>query len=200
MTDLPKKDDYTASLIELVRCSENGKFMQVEHLIEKRKYQIEAIDVCIRKCIYKYDRTKNEYLKTILVLIPFIDINYQNPNLDNSNIIMVACQKGDMTLIKAIVDLHELIDKTNKIDLSRRDSSLSNFVHYILLKNTNEEEALEILTYLLYYNSNNKNTNITNEELLTLKDKDGNSALNLILMRGWKKMLDFYFTIVNLFF
>ena len=198
MIDLPKKDDYSASLIELVRCSENGKSSQVKHLIERKKYQIEAIDVCIRKCIIKYvDRTKDEYLQTILVLLPYIDINYQNPSLGKSTIIMVACQKGDMTLIKKIVDKHESIDKVNKIDLSRRDNNLYNFVHYILHKNTNEEDALEILTYLLNYNSNNKNTNITNEELLTLKDDEGFSALSLILSRGWSKMLDTYFTIVN---
>lgn len=197
MIDLPKKDDYSASLIELVRCSENGKSSQVKHLIERKKYQIEAIDVCIRKCIIKYVSTKEEYLQTILVLLPYIDINYQNPSLGKSTIIMVACQKGDMNLIQKIVEKHESIDKINKIDLSRRDNNLYNFVHYILHKNTNEEEALEILTYLLNYNSNNKNTNITNEELLSLKDDHGFSALSLILSRGWSKMLNTYFTIVN---
>ena len=198
MTDQSKKEDFSPYVVQLICCSEIGKSMSLKHLLSLRTYTIETIDVCIRKCIFKFDRTKQEYLKTIIVLIHYADLNYSNPTFDNNNPIMIACGKGDLSLIKIIIEQPDVPPKNVvEIDLSKKDNNSWNFVHYILNKNTNEEEAIEILNYLLKYNAKCKNKKITNEEILLQKDKKGNCALTLILLKGWSKMLTKYFTLVN---
>ena len=143
MSEQSRKEDYTPYLIELMKSSEMGDFKKVKTLLIRRKYTIEAVDVSIRKCIFKYFRTKPEYIKTIAELIRHSDLNFQNPTFDNTNPIMLASAKGDPFLIKEIIEQTDLPKKI-EIDLTKKDKNDMNFIHYILTRNTNEEEAIEI--------------------------------------------------------
>ena len=104
MSEQSRKEDYTPYLIELMKSSEMGDFKKVKTLLIRRKYTIEAVDVSIRKCIFKYFRTKPEYIKTIAELMRHSDLNFQNPTFDNTNPIMLASAKGDPFLIKEIIE------------------------------------------------------------------------------------------------
>lgn len=196
MSEQSRKEDYTPYLIELMKSSEMGDFKKVKTLLIRRKYTIEAVDVSIRKCIFKYFRTKPEYIKTIAELMRHSDLNFQNPTFDNTNPIMLASAKGDPFLIKEIIEQTDLPKKI-EIDLTKKDKNDMNFIHYILTRNTNEEEAIEILIYLLKYYAKIKNKKVKIEDLLTQKAKDGHCPITLILLKGWHKMLNVYFSYVN---
>lgn len=171
---------------ELRKNCELGNINLIRINLNSHIFSKKDIDTLIRHCIYRYDALKKHYSESIRELLKHADLNFVNSKYDNSTLMMTACSKGNIMIIK------ELLNATNNenqhiiVDLSLNDINKFNFIHHILYKNTNETDAIEILNFIL--NFNDKYKPIIQIALLG-EDIKGNTPLTLILLKGWYQML-----------
>ena len=193
-------NERTPSVKELFRTSEAGKYENLRRLLLNHKFSQEIIDVAIRKCINNYNKNKNNYEESIKLLFSNGDLNYNNPNENNSNILMILCRKGNNLIISKLLD-GQYLQKKNpiEIDLFKVDNNKYNILHYLIKSESNQElEAMTIFEKFMNYNINiNQKKNNKNIELLSQPNNKGITPLILILQRGWTNFLKKYLEYVD---
>ena len=193
-------NERTASVKELFRTSEAGKYENLRRLLLNHKFSQEIIDVAIRKCINNYNKNNNNYEESIKLLFSNGDLNYNNPNENNSNILMILCWKGNNLIISKLLDGQYLQKKLPiEIDLFKVDNNKYNILHYLIKSEFNQElEAMTIFEKFMNYNINiNQKKNNKNVELLSQPNNKGITPLILILQRGWTNFLKKYLEYVD---
>ena len=190
---------------ELIRTSEAGKFEDIRRLFQKHVFSIEIIDKAIRKCLNKLVLNQN-YEESIKLLFSYGNLNYLNPNEENSNILMELCSRGNKTIINKLLDGKYLT--RNKIiievDLFKVDINKCNILHYLIKSQKfQENEAMIVFeNFMNYINNINQNkikSNKNNDKLefLSQPDNKGITPLILILQKGWAKFLNKYLEFVD---
>lgn len=195
-------NERTASVNELFRTSEAGKTENLKRLLLNHDFSIEIIDIAIRKCLNKFNSNKNNnFEETIKLLFSYGDLNFINPNENNSNILMILCSKGNSLIINKLLDGQYLQKNNNpiEIDLFKVDNNKYNILHYLLKSKSNEElQAINIFEKFMNYNINiNQKKNIKKIELLSQPNNKGITPLILILQRGWTNFLKKYLEYVD---
>ena len=193
-------NERTASVNELFRTSEAGKYENLRRLLLNHNFSIEIIDIAIRKCLNNYKKNNN-YEESIKLLFSNGDLNYINPNENNSNILMILCRKGIYLIISKLLDGQYLQKNKNQneIDLFKVDNNKYNILHYLIKSESNQElEAMTIFEKFMNYNINiNQKKNNKKIELLSQPNNKGITPLILILQRGWTNFLKKYLDYVD---
>ena len=197
--------ERSASVKELLRTSEAGKYENIRKLLQNHEFSVEIIDLAIRQCLDKFITNKN-YEESIKLLFSYGNLNYVNPNENNSNILMKLCSRGNKIIINKLLEGKYFTRNKNiiEIDLYKMDSNKCNILHYLIKnQNSQEKEAMTIFEKLMNYNNNiNQNKNKGNKnsdkaKLLSQPDNKGITPLILILQRGWTLFLNKYFEYVD---
>ena len=153
------------------------------------------IDEMLRQLISNYEKRPEQNMEIIGGLLPQADLNFINSQYNDSNILMIFCEKGEPLLVNMLLDGKYYNNNTKKkkqteLDLFKFDKNNENFLHYLF--NNNEFETDEIFESIMIYATNNtKNKNKL--ELLTKEDKNGITPLVIILRKGWYNNLKIYF-------
>ena len=172
-----------------------------------RKNQIDDFPLCIKE-IYnsseidnseklseltdKFEYTNSAKIKLLRELLSCnININYQLGE-DKETILMIILRKGDLDLIKIILEYEGNIDEIN---FKIKDKYNRNAIHYLFNYNKNENDVFEILKYLL------DNKKLYNEiiSLLDIPDNEGNIPLGICLIKGWYIMTLYLMKLVKKF-
>ena len=191
MSEGSKKEDSDTYFLE---CCANGKNSKIKNILKNNNLTQQQIDKGIRKCISKFSNRKKNYRDSLKELCLKTDLNYVND--DNTNLIMLACERGNFYLIEFLL-VQEFKYQKTEIDLCKQDKNGKNFIHKIIEKNNDQKECTKILEKLLEYNEKLVKKKYSNKELLLQNDNNGNTALTLILQKGWSFMLQKYFNYVN---
>ena len=199
--------ERSASVKELLRTSEAGKYENIRRLLQNHEFSEEIIDLAIRQCLDKFISYKNisnknisneNYEESIKLLFSYGNLNYLNPNYNNSNILMKLCSKGNRIIMNNLLEGKYLTRKKEiiEIDLYKIDNNKCNIFHYLIKSPKNQEnEAILIFEKIMNYNNNlNQNKNKGNKnndkiKLLSQPDNKGITPLILILQRGWTLFL-----------
>ena len=197
--------ERSASVKELLRTSEAGKYENIRRLLQNHEFSVESIDMAIRQCLNKFILNKN-YEESIKLLFSYGNVNYINSNENNSNIFMKLCSKANKIIINKLLDGKYLTKNKNiiEIDLYKVDNNKYNILHYLIKSQKNQEiEAIPVFEKIMNYNNNiNQNKNKGNKnndkiELLSQPDNKGITPLILILQRGWTAFLYKYLEYVD---
>jgi hypothetical protein len=191
MSEGSKNED--CDLFNFLEYCAEGKNYKINSFLKNNNLSQQQIDKGIRICLSKFSDKKN-YRDTLKELYLKTDLNYVNE--DNTNLIMILCEKGSLFLIEFLLNQAFKHEKT-EIDLCKHDKNGKNFIHKLLEKNSNEKTCIIILEKLLDYNEKLVKKKYSNKELLLQNDNNGNTPLTLILQRGWNLMLKTYFKYVN---
>ena len=172
--------ERTASVKELFRTSEAGKYENIQRLLKNHEFSVESIDFAIRQCLDKFKSNPN-YEETIKLLFSYGNLNYINPNDNNSNILMKLCSNGNEKIISNLLDRKYLSKNKNiiEIDLYKTDKNKCNILHYLISSQKyQEKQAILIFEKLMNYNNNsninkNKGNKNNKKELLSQPDNKG---------------------------
>ena len=194
-------DDIPLCIKEIYYYSEIGNSEKLSELTEKYEYTNSTKIKLLRELFNKFDSKNNEYIKCIQILLSLnININYQIGE-DKETILMIILRKGDLDLIKLILEYEENKkekNKLNEINFQIKDKYNRNAIHYLFKYNQNENDVLEILNYLLEnYCKNNKILYNEIISLLDIPDNEGNIPLGICLIKGWYIMTLFLIKIVK---
>ena len=194
-------NESSASVKELFRTSEAGKYENLRRLLLNHKFEKEIIDIAIRKCLSKFNNNNNNYEESIKLLFSNGDLSYNNPNENNSNILMILCRRGNNLIINKLLD-GQYLDKNKspiEIDLFKVDNNKYNILHYLIKSERNQElQAITIFEKFMNYNNNiNQKKNSKKIELLSQPNNKGITPLILILQRGWTNFLKKYLEYVD---
>ena len=150
-------NESSASVKELFRTSEAGKYENLRRLLLNHKFEKEIIDIAIRKCLSKFNNNNNNYEESIKLLFSNGDLSYNNPNENNSNILMILCRRGNNLIINKLLD-GQYLDKNKspiEIDLFKVDNNKYNILHYLIKSERNQElQAITIFEKFMNYNNN----------------------------------------------
>ena len=172
--------------------SENGNSKKLKELIENNIYSTQTLNKAFRKLIFKFEFQNPEYEKCIHILMNLnIKINLQLPK-ENSTILMTILKKGDIYLIKTILEYSRTKEQDNEletIDFNIKDKYNRNAIHYLFIYNYLESDVIEIFDYLLNnYCKNDKNLYENIISLLDTPDGEGDVPLGICLKKGWYVM------------
>ncbi len=172
--------------------SENGNSKKLKELIENNIYSTQTLNKAFRKLIFKFEFQNPEYEKCIHILMNLnIKINLQLPK-ENSTILMTILKKGDIYLIKTILEYSRTKEQDNEfetIDFNIKDKYNRNAIHYLFIYNFLESDVIEIFDYLLNnYCKNDKNLYENIISLLDTPDGEGDVPLGICLKKGWYVM------------
>lgn len=147
--DQSQKNDGSQSkcVLELYESCEKGSYTKIKKSLEDGAFSKKTLDNAMRRCIKNRKRERNEYHDSLNLLLQHIDINYQNPNEENSTIIMYACKLTDVLLVDLILGFDFSLNQTYqnmKINLQVRDENGRNYLHYLVNKDAQEEEACDV--------------------------------------------------------
>jgi hypothetical protein len=187
-------------VLELYESCEKGYYTKIKKLLEDESFSRKTLDNAMRKCMKYGKRDSHEYLDSLNLLLQYMDINFTNPEDDNSTIIMYSCKAADVGLVDIILGFDYSMNHSfpdSKIDLQIKDNNGKNFLHYLVIKDNQEDEACEVyerflkgsrrnssnknekqLNEIIEENKNNLNNNF-NKDNYTIKDKKiQNNILN----------------------
>ena len=196
---MEKKENLTSNNIQsdnIPECvknlffySETGNSKKLKELTEKNIYSTQRLNIAFRKLIFKFEFQNPEYEKCIHILMNLnIKINLQLPE-ENSTILMIILKKGDIYLIKTILEYPRIKDQDNEletINFNLKDKYNRNAIHYLFIQNFYENDVIEIFDYLLNnYCKKDKNLYENMISLLDTPDGDGDVPLGICLKKGW---------------
>ena len=169
-----KIDDFPLCIKEIYNSSEIDNSEKLSELTDKFEYT---------------NLAKIKLLRELLSCN--ININYQLGE-DKETILMIILRKGDLDLIKIILEYEGNIDEIN---FKIKDKYNRNAIHYLFNYNKNENDVFEILKYLL------DNKKLYNEiiSLLDIPDNEGNIPLGICLIKGWYIMTLYLMKLVKKF-
>jgi len=173
------------------------------------------LDTAARISIKKAATYRSIYSECLNLLLVYVDVNYRNPNFENSNILMFACAEGNFFIIEQISNFdfsQNTFKPDQKLNLNLKDNNQRNFLHHLLASQIQEDDAFEIISrfvsdndyktrYInqddnLYYNQSYLNFNQTKKYNFQINVKDvfnssdifGNTPLSITLCKGWFKL------------
>jgi len=165
-------------VLELYEDCARGLYPNIKKVLEDKDFSSKTLDSAIRRCMRNNKRERREYYDCMTLLLQYVDVNYKNQNEDNSTIFMVACNRGDLPLIELIVGTdftHHQNFPNQKLDLSAKDNNNKNFLHYLINKDNQEEDVVEIVDFIT--NSHNSSLNLKNEIPELIESEDNTSII-----------------------
>ena len=152
-------------VMELYESCEKGSYTKIKKLLEDESFSRKTLDNAIRKCMKNGKRERNEYYDSLNLLLQYMDINFTNPEEDNSTIVMYSCKTADLCLVDLILGFDYSMNQSfpdSKIDLQIKDNNGKNFLHYLIQKENQEDEACEV--YERFLKGSRHNSSFKNEE------------------------------------
>ncbi len=133
-------------VLELYESCEKGSFTKIKKLLEDELYSRKTLDTAMRKCMRNRKRDHQEYHDSLNLLLQYIDVNFKNPIEEDSTIMMMACKISDVNLVELILEFDFSLNQSfsKGVDLMLRDENSRNFMHYLVNKETQEEDACEV--------------------------------------------------------
>ena len=74
----------------LIEISLKGEKDKIKEFLENNNLKKSDIDLAIRKCLFKFIKNKINYYECIKELFKQADLNYCNPDFENTNIFLVV--------------------------------------------------------------------------------------------------------------
>ncbi len=184
-----QKDNIPECVQYLYIYSEKGNSKKLKEITDNNEYSGSKLNIALRKLISKFE-LNSEYEKCIYILMSLnIKINYKYTLENSSTILMQILGKGDVYLLKLFIEASknkDINNATETINFNIRDANNRNAIHYLFIKNSIENDVIDILDYLLNdYCKNNKNLYNNIIDLLDIPDLDGNVPLGICLLKGW---------------
>ena len=197
--------------------AEKGQKEKIKAFFETYSPKISDIDSAIRKCISKFQPNKTNYYESIKELFKHADLNYCNPEYENTNILMEICNKGEICLFDFLFDQKysnnsdnkKSSNRTNKntkenntyieIDLNKVDNNNNNLFHYLFKKRI-ENGVIPIITKIMNYKGNNNNKIYSldkKKNLLSHPNNNGITPIVIILRNGWFDSLCLIFKYID---
>ena len=202
----------------LLEIAEKGQKEKIKTFFEAYTPKKSDIDLAIRKCISKFITNKINYSESIKELFKHADLNYSNPEFENTNILMEICIKGEISLFELLFDQKYLnnsdnkknINKANKnlkenntyieIDLNKVDNNNNNLFHYLFNNKRIENGVISIINKIMNYKGNNNNKIYSldkKKSLLTHPNNNGITPIVIILRNGWFDSLCLIFKYID---
>jgi hypothetical protein len=218
MEQSQKSENESKCVLELYEYCERGLYTNIKKILEENDFSSRTLDMAIRKCMKNRRRERNEYHDCLNLLLQYVNVNFKNPVDDNSTIIMYACRISDVSLFDIILGYDYAMNQSYpnmKIDLSLRDDQGRNFLHYLVNRENQEEEACEVFDRFVYggskpegeeipecidgqetHPSQQSNLNLSQSSVqkfnltteLNTQDNDGYSPLGMALLMGWSNL------------
>jgi len=206
--------DESKLVIELFKNCEEGQALNLKKDLENC-FSSPKLDTATRRCIKKATTNRRTYSECVNLLLVCVDVNYRNPNFENSTLFMFACSEGNYFIIEQISNFdfsQNSFKPDQKLNLNIKDHNQRNFMHYLLTSHIQEDDAYEIISrfvsdsdyktrYInqednIYYTNSNLNFSATKKynydinvkEVFNNADVLGNTPLSITLSKGWYKL------------
>ena len=173
-----KTESESKCVLELYDDCSRGLYPSIKKVLEDKDFSSKTLDTAIRRCMRNNKRERREYYDCMSLLLQYVDVNYKNQNEESSTILMVACNRGDLPLVELIIGTDYTYHQNfpnQKVDFSARESNNKNFLHYLVNKENQEEDALEIVE--LITNSHNVSLNL-NVDIPEIIDSEEPQAIS----------------------
>ena len=201
----------------LMEICEKGQKDRIKLFLENYIPKILDIDLAIRKCISKF-KTKPDYYEILKELFKYADLNFCNPNFDNTNILMEICSNEDISILELLFEQKYLNNYDNKknmnkgnknikenytyieIDLNKVDKNGNNLFHHLFDRKKIENGIVPIINKIINYkgNNNNKAYSLDKKKILLMHPNNkGITPIVLILRKGWFDSLCFIFKYID---
>ena len=199
----------------LIEISLKGEKDKIKEFLENNNLKKSDIDLAIRKCLFKFIKNKINYYECIKELFKQADLNYCNPDFENTNILMAICSKNEASLLDLLfeqkdinnnenkIKLNKSINKNNKennsyidIDLFQVDKNNNNVFHHLFNENKIENGIVGIITKIMNYKGN-KYLIDKKKNLFTSPNNNGITPIVIILRRGWFDSLCLIFKYID---
>ena len=187
-------DDIPLCIKEIYYYSEIGNSEKLIELTDKYEDSNPTKIILLKELFNKFESKNNQYIKCIQILLSLnIKINYPLGE-EKETILMIIFRKGDLDLIKLILEYEKKKKEQNKkeknkideINFTIKDKYNRNAIHYLFNYNKNENDVFEILNYLLYnFCKNDEKLYKEIINLLDIPDNEGNIPLGICLIKGW---------------
>ncbi|MCQ2817561.1 MAG: hypothetical protein MJ252_09885 [archaeon] len=186
---------YKKDILQLFQLCELGNYEFLSTYFKNNQYPEIVIYDCIKKCLDRYEMYKNEYIRSIEILLSHINANFR-PSIETSDgktILMLLCERGYIDLVQTF------FSKTKMVHiLKEKDRSGKNLFHHLFTKgNKLEENVLAIFKLILKYHRETIKEQGDLSNSLEEADAEGKIPLNLILLNGWMKVLSLYMQTVK---
>lgn len=215
--------DESKLVIELFKNCEEGQALNLKKDLENC-FSSPKLDTATRRCIKKATTNRRTYSECVNLLLVCVDVNYRNPNFDNSTLFMFACSEGNYFIIEQISNFdfsQNSFKPDQKLNLNLKDNNQRNFLHYLLISQIQEDDAYEIISrfvsdsdfktrYInqeenIYYTNSNLNFSTTkkynfeinSKEVFNTADVLGNTPLSITLSKGWFKLSKYILMIAD---
>ena len=127
------------------------KFDKIEHII-KQLYSKELYDKIARLIIRNFDKL-NKKMHFIKVILDRCDLNYQNPQENNTTIPMVVIETRDSNVFEQLIQISQNDNSVNFKENNRFDPSIKNNdgnnLSHVLLKSDFKESNLILILKML---------------------------------------------------
>ena len=199
----------------LIEISIKGEKDRIKEFLENNSLKKSDIDLAIRKCISKFQRNKVNHYECIKELFKHADLNYLNPDFENTNILMAICSISEISLIDLLFEqkyinnnenkykLNKSNNKINKenntyieIDLFQVDKNNNNIFHHLFNKSKIENGIIAIITRIMNYKGNKYLTD-KKKNLFTRPNNNGITPIVIILRNGWFDSLCLIFKYID---
>jgi len=140
--------DESKLVIELFKNCDEGQALNLKKDLENC-FSAPKLDTATRRCVKKATTNRRTYAECVNLLLVCIDVNYRNPNFENSTLFMFACEEGNYFIIEQICNFdysQNHLKPDEKINLNLKDNNNRNFLHYLLTSQIQEDDAYEIVS------------------------------------------------------
>ena len=184
-TNQHQKNQKTKCVSDLYLYAETNNVIKLKQITDEQLFSGPSLNKALRKLILKYDSKDINYINSVDIIVSSdVDFKYKNENDNNSTVLMLVCAKGDLCLVKQILNANIEINEPFKIDFDAVDNFNRNFLHYIVYHNQNEDDAIVILDY--FFDEVAPQSQLIS--LLVKRDINGDVPLTIALQRGWFRM------------
>ena len=188
-TNQHQKNQKTKCVSDLYLYAETNNVIKLKQITDEQLFSGPSLNKALRKLILKYDSNDINYINSVDIIVSSdVDFKYKNENDNNSTVLMLISARGDLSLVKQILNANIEINEPFKIDFDAVDNFNRNFLHYIVYKNLNEDDAIAILDYFFGEVAPQQESIDKLIALLVKKDINGDVPLTIALQRGWFRM------------
>lgn len=159
----------------LLENSKTGNFSKISEFLQKNNFSEKEIDEAFRTLLTNYKKEKERYYASFKSFIKYTNINYQNPDHENTTILIETINLGLFYPCEKLIKYFKYLEGDSKLNINltddQGDTILFKIINSKLFKS--EDNRYELYKELITENPDIQHTN-----------KQGHTLLSLAVLNG----------------